>query len=163
MPTTPEDLARQRIDVLLRAAGWQVQNRQDANLAAGRGVAVREFPMKKGHGEADYPLFVDGAAAGAIEAKKEVETSPKLRFRRRSTARGFQTASRLPGNRCRSCTKAQELRPASPIYWSRMPTAVRSSLFVGLKCYLRGGTASLGAPPRVLAANFGVCPRVPIT
>ncbi len=42
---------------LLTAAGWIVQGRKDANLAAGRGVAVGEFPLKPGHGEADYLLF----------------------------------------------------------------------------------------------------------
>src|SRR5271157_3412817 len=74
MPITPEDRARQNIDQLLAAAGWILQNRDEANITAGRGVAVREFPMKKGHGEADYLLFVDGAAAGVIEAKREGET-----------------------------------------------------------------------------------------
>lgn len=74
MPITPEDRARQNIDRLLQAAGWIVQNRQEANITVGRGVAVREFPMKKGHGEADYLLFLDGAAAGVIEAKREGET-----------------------------------------------------------------------------------------
>ncbi|HYC90465.1 MAG TPA: type I restriction-modification enzyme R subunit C-terminal domain-containing protein [Thermoanaerobaculia bacterium] len=39
------------------------------NLAAGRGVAVREFKMASGHGFADYLLFVDGKAVGALEAK----------------------------------------------------------------------------------------------
>ncbi|HEX8253908.1 MAG TPA: type I restriction-modification enzyme R subunit C-terminal domain-containing protein [Thermoanaerobaculia bacterium] len=39
------------------------------NLAAGRGVAVREFKMISGHGFADYLLFVDGKAVGALEAK----------------------------------------------------------------------------------------------
>jgi type I restriction enzyme, R subunit len=74
MPLNPEDLARQNIDVLLTAASWIVQNRKDANPAAGRGVAVREFPMKPGYGEADYLLYVDGAAAGVIEAKREGST-----------------------------------------------------------------------------------------
>jgi type I restriction enzyme, R subunit len=74
MPITPEDRARQSIDQLLTAAGWIIQNRDAVNITAGRGVAVREFPMKKGHGEADYLLFVDGAAAGVVEAKKEGET-----------------------------------------------------------------------------------------
>ena len=60
MPITPEDLARQNIDQLLTAAGWMIQDRGAANITAGRGVAIREFPMKKGHGEADYLLFVDG-------------------------------------------------------------------------------------------------------
>ena len=44
MPITPEDRARQKIDEFLEAAGWIVQNRHDANITAGRGVAVREFP-----------------------------------------------------------------------------------------------------------------------
>jgi type I restriction enzyme R subunit len=32
---------------------------------------VREFPLKPGHGEADYLLFVDAAPMGVIEAKRE--------------------------------------------------------------------------------------------
>jgi hypothetical protein len=47
-----------------------VQDAADANLSASRGVAVREFPLASGHGYADYALFVDGKAAGAVEAKK---------------------------------------------------------------------------------------------
>lgn len=46
-----------------------VQNRDQANLAASRGVAIREFRMAPGHGFADYLLYVDGRAAGALEAK----------------------------------------------------------------------------------------------
>jgi type I restriction enzyme, R subunit len=67
--TDPEQRARKEIDRLLGQAGWVIQNRSDTNLRAARGVAVREFPLKQGHGEADYLLFVDGKAAGAIEAK----------------------------------------------------------------------------------------------
>jgi hypothetical protein len=44
------------------------------NLAASRGVAVREFVMKRPHGRADYLLFLDRRAAGLVEAKKEGET-----------------------------------------------------------------------------------------
>lgn len=66
--TTPEELARQNIDQLLIAAGWQVQDRTRVNLGAGLGIAVREFPLKTG--EADYLLFVDRKAIGAVEAKK---------------------------------------------------------------------------------------------
>jgi type I restriction enzyme, R subunit len=65
--TTPEAQARAQIDELLAAAGWQVQHRSQLNLAAARGVAVREFPLKTGY--ADYLLFVDRKAIGAIEAK----------------------------------------------------------------------------------------------
>ena len=44
----PEELARQNIDDMLKAAGWQVQDRKAINLGAARGVAVREFPLKTG-------------------------------------------------------------------------------------------------------------------
>jgi type I restriction enzyme R subunit len=71
MPEKPEKRARQSIDELLTAAGWQVQDRKQANLMAGRGVAIREFPLKSGHGFADYMLYVDGSALGVIEAKKD--------------------------------------------------------------------------------------------
>jgi type I restriction enzyme R subunit len=56
---------------MLADAGWLVQDRADTNIAAGRGVAIREFPLKPGNGFADYLLYVDGAAAGVVEAKKE--------------------------------------------------------------------------------------------
>jgi type I restriction enzyme R subunit len=68
---TPERRARQRIDGGLRAAGWTVQSRDEINLSAARGVAIREFKMEPGYGFADYLLFVDGKALGALEAKKE--------------------------------------------------------------------------------------------
>ena len=45
-----------------------------ANIHAGRGVALREFALKPGHGFADYLLYVDGKAAGVIEAKKRGAT-----------------------------------------------------------------------------------------
>src|SRR5580658_7007912 len=46
-----------RNDTNLEAAGWRVQNRDEADLTAGRGVAVREFQMKSGFGFADYLLY----------------------------------------------------------------------------------------------------------
>ena len=67
--TTPEQPARKNIDDLLTAAGWQVQSRDEMNLGAARGVAVREFPLRTGY--ADYLLFADRRAIGAVEAKKE--------------------------------------------------------------------------------------------
>jgi type I restriction enzyme R subunit len=69
--TTPEQRARECIDRLLAAAGWHVCNTGNVNLHAAQGVAVREFPLKSGHGFADYLLYVNGKAAGVIEAKKE--------------------------------------------------------------------------------------------
>ncbi len=62
----PEQQAREQIDAALVDAGWVVQSRDEANLSAGRGVAIREFKMAEGHGFADYLLFVDQQPTGAI-------------------------------------------------------------------------------------------------
>jgi len=70
MPT-PDDKARENIDRLLTQAGWTVRNQSDANILAYRGVAIRDFALKQGHGFADYLFYVDGRAAGVIDAKKE--------------------------------------------------------------------------------------------
>jgi type I restriction enzyme R subunit len=71
MPTgRPEDRARSNIDRLLTDSGWIIQNRDSINIEAGRGVAIREFLLAPGYGFADYLLYVDGYAAGVVEAKK---------------------------------------------------------------------------------------------
>jgi type I restriction enzyme R subunit len=69
-----EDKARVEIDKMLDAAGWAVQDARGVNLAAARGVAVREFILEPPHGRADYLLFVDREAVGVIEAKPEGAT-----------------------------------------------------------------------------------------
>ena len=71
MPETPEQKARREIDISLAAAGWLVQNRDEIDLTAGRGIAVREFQMKTGFGFADYLLYLDRKALGAVEAKPD--------------------------------------------------------------------------------------------
>lgn len=65
----PEQRDRRTIDELLTAAGWVVQNRADFDRNADIGVAVREFSLPAG--PCDYLLFLDGKAAGVIEAKRE--------------------------------------------------------------------------------------------
>src|SRR5258706_9022257 len=67
----PEEQAREKIDRLLAAAGWLVQNLGEANIHAGRGVAIREFPLTAGFGVADSLLYVDAKACGVLEAKPE--------------------------------------------------------------------------------------------
>ena len=57
-----------------RSPGGWIQDTKQINLAAGRGVAVREFVLRAPHGRADYLLFVDRKPVGAIEAKPEGET-----------------------------------------------------------------------------------------
>lgn len=69
---TPEALARQQIDAQLVAAGWVVQDYKAVDFSAGRGIALREVPLKTG--PCDYLLLVDRLALGVIEAKKEGAT-----------------------------------------------------------------------------------------
>jgi len=67
----PEQIARDKIDLKLKEAGWIVQSKKEVDLVAGRGVAVREYQAATGF--ADYVLFVDKKPVGIIEAKKEDE------------------------------------------------------------------------------------------
>ena len=66
---TPEQVARDRIDDRLRAAGWHVQDRDALDFNAGLGIAVREYPTE--NGPADYVLFCDRRAVGVVEAKPD--------------------------------------------------------------------------------------------
>lgn len=70
MPS-PEDQARENIDRMLAKSGWAVQDPGNVHLSAYRGLAIRNFTLKQGHEFADYLLYVDGRAAGVVEAKKE--------------------------------------------------------------------------------------------
>jgi type I site-specific restriction endonuclease len=103
MAETPEQRARREIDANLMAAGWIVQNRDELDLTAGRGIAVTDFSMKSGFGFADYLLYLDRKAVGAIEARAEV---PSLASKRSppSMRPGCLTACRRTGVRCRSCS-----------------------------------------------------------
>jgi len=65
----PEQTARDRIDAILAASGWVVQDKKKINFSAGPGIAVREYPTDTG--PADYVLFVNNQACGVIEAKRE--------------------------------------------------------------------------------------------
>lgn len=67
----PEQKARDRIDALLKQAGWTVQHAKRIDLNVGMGQAVREYQTDIG--PADYVLFVDKKAVGVIEAKREEE------------------------------------------------------------------------------------------
>ena len=67
----PEQKARDLIDDQLIASGWIIQNKRKLNLAAGIGIAVREYDTDKG--PADYVLFVNRKAVGIIEAKRAEE------------------------------------------------------------------------------------------
>ena len=52
--------------------------------------------MKKGHGVADYLLFLDGMAAGAIEAKREGTTLTEVEVQTAKYSDAFPTMFRPP-------------------------------------------------------------------
>ena len=52
----PEQIARDNIDKQLIACGWIIQDKKKFNLAAGLGIAIREYQTDIG--PADYVLFV---------------------------------------------------------------------------------------------------------
>ena len=65
----PEQVARDRIDAMLEASGWKIQDKKKIDFAAGPGIAVREYQTDIG--PADYVLFIEKKACGVVEAKKE--------------------------------------------------------------------------------------------
>ena len=64
---TPEQAARDNIDMMLSQANWAVQDNKKIDFSAASGIAVREYPTDAG--PADYALFVDRKPVGVIEAK----------------------------------------------------------------------------------------------
>ena len=62
-----------KLDKNLIQAGWIIQNKNQLNLSAGLGIAVREYPTDSG--PADYILFIDKKPVGVIEAKRRKKES----------------------------------------------------------------------------------------
>lgn len=81
---SPEQQARQKIDAMLREAGWKVQDRAEMNLAVAAGVAIRE--LHTGAGPADYLLFLGNQLVGVIEAKREGVTLSSVEAQTRAYA-----------------------------------------------------------------------------
>lgn len=63
---TPEQQARDNIDLMLEQAGWTVQSKTKIDFSAGFGIAVREY--RTDVGPADYVLFI---------AKKGIHAMPR--------------------------------------------------------------------------------------
>lgn len=109
----PEEKARRRIDALLEAAGWSVQDMSQLNLAASLGVAVREFPLESGF--ADYLLFVDRKAVGVsvdmISTGTDIKPLECLIFMRNVKSRVYFEQMKGRGTRTILPT---DLRAATP-------------------------------------------------
>jgi len=90
----PEQQARERIDAQLTLAGWVVQDRDETNLHAAQGVAVREVIMSDG-GRADYLLYVDKRIVGVIEAKKTGTSLDEVHAQAMRYAAGLTSSQKL--------------------------------------------------------------------
>ena len=77
---------------LSEVAGWLIFDNDKANIYAARGIAIREFPLKPGYGFADYLLYIDGKAAGVIEAKKAGTTLRRGGIQSKKYNEGLQQA-----------------------------------------------------------------------
>ncbi len=153
MPQTPEQAARQRIDEMLRQAGWVVQDHADLDLAAADGVAVREFPLKVGHGTADYLLYVRRRAVGVVEAKKVGQHLTGVEVQTERYSRGLPdllpaVTKPLPylyqstGVETHF-TNAMDPEPASrDIFWFHTPRAIAEDLRLGAPGSLYAADAS---------------------
>ncbi len=75
---TPEELARQQIDALLRQCGWLIQDYKKLDLSAGKGVAIREVRLTRGR--CDYLLLIDRRPVGRI-APRLLETKRRRQAR----------------------------------------------------------------------------------
>jgi len=70
---SPEQRARVRIDAMLVAAGWELQDYSGPiDFRSSVGVAIREFQTASG--PVDYLLVADGRVCGSVEAKPEGHT-----------------------------------------------------------------------------------------
>ncbi len=148
----PEEQARVNIDQLLEQAGWAVQNRDGVNLYASRGVAVREFPLKTGHGTADYMLYVDTKAAGVIEAKPEGTTLTGVETQSEKYGEGLP--DNLPAH-LRPLPFLYESTGVETQFTNRLDPEPRSRLVFSfyrpetLAEWLRGSVTSASGPTRV--------------
>ena len=86
----PEQRARLRIDEMLEAAGWVIQDASRPNIRAAAGVVIREFMTPRG--PVDYVLFADGKVVGSVEAKAEGHTLRSVEAQNDRYNDGFRQA-----------------------------------------------------------------------
>ena len=84
---------------------------------------MREFPLATGFGFADYLLYVDGKAAGVIEAKKQGATLTGVEVQSGRYAQGLPAACPPGAARCPSSTSPPASRRTSPTALDPEPRA----------------------------------------
>ncbi|RZK45927.1 MAG: DEAD/DEAH box helicase, partial [Pedobacter sp.] len=93
---TPEQIAREKIDLMLKKAGWAIQHYRNFNPTVAAAIAVCEYHTDTG--PADYILFVNQIPIGVIEAKEENEAH-RLVVHEEQTERYAQSKLRYIGQR----------------------------------------------------------------
>ena len=93
---TPEARARINIDKMLDGAGWVVQDPQRDQSVREPGSGCPGVPPQRWP-EADYLLFVDRKAVGALEAKKEGDTLTGVEPQSAKYADGLPDDLEAPG------------------------------------------------------------------
>ncbi|MCE5218710.1 DEAD/DEAH box helicase family protein, partial [bacterium] len=148
----PEEEARQQIDELLTACGWEAQDCKALNISAARGVAVREFPLLSGYGFTDYLLYADGKAIGVVEAKAVGSTLTGVEWQSQGYIQGLPPE--VPSHR-RPLPFHYESTGMETRFTSRLDPEPRSRevfafhrpeelvRLARLNCQLRGGLQSL--------------------
>ena len=96
---------------MLEIAGWSIQDVNDVDFTASRGVALREFPLKAGF--ADYMLFVDRQAVGIVEAKKEGTTLSGVDTQSKKYLEGLPAHVQRVGDHSPLPTRARAWRQCS--------------------------------------------------
>ncbi len=129
----PEDRARANIDRLLVGAGWSIQNRDSLNIDAARGIAIREFLLAPGYGFADYLLYVDGYAAGVVEAKKEGVPLTEVELQTDRYSAGLPPTLPAPRRPLPFCYQSTGIETASLISWNPMLAAAPCLAFIARK------------------------------
>ena len=158
-PSTPqlpaEARARVDIDRQLVEAGWVIQSYGSHTVAAARGVAVREVTLEKGHGRADYLLFV-GEAPLALTVTPRPGLAEQLTTRLPRDRKGrslgqFDLEQRLMRYPC-------SYMIYSPAF-DGLPTAVKDAVYRRMFAILDARDAGaryahLSAPVRVAIAEI---------
>ncbi len=142
----PEQEARVLIDELLEAAGWVVQDYQDADIAAAEGVAVREFPTVRG--PVDYLLFASAKAVGSVEAKPAGRTLRSVESQAERYADGFEESVKgkaYPATPigCPSTTSRPASKPCSRAAAIPFTDRARSSTSIAPRRSRRGRRRSI--------------------
>ncbi|MGA8863434.1 MAG: hypothetical protein WBM09_06955 [Gallionella sp.] len=131
---------------MLTQSGWYVCDADKANIHAARGVAIREFPLP-GYGFADYLLYVDGKAAGVIEAKKEGITLTGVETQSDKYTKGLPAG--LP-------------RWSDPLPFSYQTTGIETRYTNGLDPHPRSRPVFAFHKPQMLAEWISLLPQATV-